>query len=473
MNLLLIFGLFTQTPEVSSKFSNDLNVWGWKKETADTTTKIDTASIENTLSLSAQWNYFNGFFETLYLDRKIYIKKRISFETPNISFLLGDFYGTYGNGLMLGMTAVESKGFERRINGAMASTKLGCVTLSEIYGTPWIIDRANQKYIVKNTDTSYDTTDKLGAINVSVPIPVAQTTVNVRGINLKYGQYYTYYMTLIGGEIKLNTNWCEFNAEGLRKISSDTALDTLGYGAYVNTKVYFGSYIVGVNGLYYEQLNTYKYASLPTLNKNEYSINEGKDEWGYKFSLQKAFDELIANAYFSNTLTRLEKDPITDKRRGLLEGSADIEFKDINASFRMADFDSAIDIHYKNKQEIESEFVGEIKMFKAEVSLLKVTGTSSESSTVDFYDTGFGLDFFINEQFAIYGTYTARSKEAPEELKSPGKLWYGIGLKINVVDKVLGEVWYGKEKGGLVCSGGTCRFVDPYEGLKAKLTLNF
>ncbi|MFA5033165.1 MAG: DUF6029 family protein [bacterium] len=470
MNFLLILSLFTQTPEVSSKFSNDLSVWGWKKETVDTTTKIDTASIENTLSLSAQWNYFNGFFETLYLDRKIYVKKRISFEAPSVSFLLGDFYQTYGNGLMLGMTAIESKGFERRINGAMASTKLGCVTVSEIYGTPWIIDRANQKYGITN-----DTLDKLGGVNLSVPISKIQTIFNIRGIGLIKSLWAggpQSYMTLIGGEVKLNTSWCEFNAEGLRKTNSDT-LDTLGYGGHLNTKIYLGSCIVGMQGLYYEQLNTYKYASLPTLNKNEYSINEGKDEWGYKFSLQKAFDELIANAYFSNTLTRLEKAPITDKRRGLLEGSADVEFKDINASFRMADFDSAIDIHYKNKQEIEGELIGEIKMFKAEVSLLKVTGTSLENSTVDFYDTGFGLDFFINEQFALYSTYTVRSKEAPEELKSPGKLWYGIGLKINVVDKVLGEIWYGNEKGGLVCSGGSCRWVEPYEGLKAKISINF
>ncbi|MDD5530969.1 MAG: hypothetical protein PHX21_13210 [bacterium] len=474
MNLLLILSLFAQTPEISSNFSNNLDVRSWKKETVDTTTKLDTASIENTLSFSAQWLYFNGFLEALYLNNEIHLKKRISFDAPNVSFLLGDFYETYGNGLMFGMTARESKGYERRINGAKVSTKLGCVTLSEIYGNPLVIDRANQKYSIIDEDSLFlaDPTDKIAGLNVSVPIPLAQTIFNVRGLEIKRdsgGLLLPTYMTIIGGEVKLNTGWCEFNAEALRKTNSDT-LDTLGYGAYLNTKIYLGSYVVGMQGLYYEQLNTYKYACLPTLNKNEYSINEGKDELGYKFSLQKAFEELILNSYFSNTFPRLEKDA-NNHKKSLIESFADIEFKDISASFRMADLDSGIVPHYKNKQQIEGEFAGEIKMFRAELSFSKVTGTSLLDSTIDFYDVGFGLDFFINEQFTLYSTYTVRSKE--ELTESPGKLWAGIGLKVNVLDKVLGEIWYGNEKGGLVCSGGTCRWVDPYDGLKAKVNLSF
>jgi hypothetical protein len=121
VNLLLILSLFTQTPEVSSKFSNNLDVWGWKKGSSSDRFERDpimgsyyndTASTENNFSLSAQWLYFNGFLEALYLNNEIHLKKRVSFDAPKVSFSLGDFYETYGNGLMLDMTFLESKGFE-------------------------------------------------------------------------------------------------------------------------------------------------------------------------------------------------------------------------------------------------------------------------------------------------------------------------------------------------------------------------
>lgn len=481
-----------------------MEIWAWKDTIltdidtikVDTTIR-DTTSVENTLSISAQWLYFNFLFETLYLKKEFYIKKRVSFDAPNISMLLGDFYETFGNGLMLGMEPQPAKGYERRINGAKVGAKLGCFELSEVYGTPWVIDRAQQKYSLA---AGCDTTDKLLGLNLSAPVSIINTIFSLRGLEFK--NQYIGHKTFVGGDIKSSTNWMECTIEGARKMVSDTIFDTTGFGLYCNTKFYVNSYIVGLQIIDYKNFGNYIYHQLPTLNKNEYSINEGRDEFGYQVSLQKSIGDFVGNLSHAlisvcndtgvgkknNSLEWLPYIPYFSpvdfpwEKKKILEICLDGEFKDFNASLKLLKLGENVDPHYKNKNEIMGEIEGDIKNVKTHLSLTKTQGPPRDISTslseIAFYDAGLGIDVLIREGIIVYGTYIKRYTSDSLELKkvertesSQGDKCYGVGLRVELISRVIGEVWYGKERGGIVCSGGVCRPVNPFEGLKLKLNI--
>lgn len=518
MTFLILFSVISQTIDVTSKVNNNLEVWGWKDtvitrvDTTVTKTVVDTLSVEDNLSLSVQWLYLSGLFETLYLNGDIYVKKSISFDAPAVLVTLGDFYETFGSGIMLSMEPQPLKGYDRRINGFKAKEKLGWIELSEIYGTPWVIDRSQQKYSIVRIGQA-DTTDKLLGVNLSVPVPLMNTNFGLRGLGLRKQQEITggafkkQYKTFAGWQVKSSTSWMELDVEGAKKMVYDTTEDVAGNGLYCNTKYYIGSYIAGLQFIKYNNFGNYLYHQLPTLNENEYSINEGMGEIGYQLSLQKSIGDFLGT--ISNSIISVSNDTGDTEGNGMLEWFPYVpyvspldfswekkkilemcflgEYQDFTGSLKLLKMGDRVDAHYKNRSEIRGEVEGDIQSVKTHLSLIKNQGTPLFSNIdrdhimdIVFYDAEIGVDVLIREGIMAYSTYMYRyAKDSLELAKvqetetSDGNYWYGVGIRVELISKIMGEFWYGKQRGGLVCSGGVCRWVRPFEGFKVKLNITF
>ena len=165
----------------------------------------------------------------------------------------------------------------------------------------------------------------------------------------------------------------------------------------------------------------------------------------------------------------------TTEAKKILEYYLKAELMDFYGLLKFLSLDG-VDTHFKERREWTGEIYGSFKDIETTLSVQKVDATVTAWTTGDpidsiipFIDVGLSIEFPIYEIFAMFLDYTRRSKEVIED--APGSEWYGIGVKIEPSSKVFFEVWGGKEKGGLVCSGGVCRWVSPFDGFKVSLNM--
>ncbi|MBI4723218.1 MAG: hypothetical protein HY769_09550, partial [Candidatus Stahlbacteria bacterium] len=160
----------------------------------------------------------------------------------------------------------------------------------------------------------------------------------------------------------------------------------------------------------------------------------------------------------------------TSNAKSIVEYYFKSEYAGHYLGLKALSLDGAVDPHFNTRQEIGVELHSSLKDIEATMSATKVTATSFIDSIRSYLDTKVSIQFPVRELFRVYGDYTRRSKEVKEE--SPGIEWYGMGVKYEPSSQVFIDLWGGKEKGGLICSGGVCRWVAPFDGIKLKLTIS-
>ncbi len=213
---------------------------------------------------------------------------------------------------------------------------------------------------------------------------------------------------------------------------------------------------------------SYKYNLLPTLNYSGYQIDEGvpitRDGIGFQVSLDRAVRDIIFTLSHSQINNRDTVDA-----KSIVEYYFKSEYAGYYLGLKALYLNGGVDPHFDTRKEVGAELHSSFRDIEATVSVTQVTATSLMDSLRSFLDTKVSVQFPVREIFRIYGNYTRRSKEVKKE--SPGIEWYGVGIKFDPTSRVFFELWGGKEKGGLLCSGGVCRWVAPFDGIKLKMTI--
>ncbi|UCD20187.1 MAG: hypothetical protein JSU64_03350, partial [candidate division WOR-3 bacterium] len=94
----------------------------------------------------------------------------------------------------------------------------------------------------------------------------------------------------------------------------------------------------------------------------------------------------------------------------------------------------------------------------------------------EYYDHVIAFSIGKPELFVLTLRYERRSEQAPDRLAD--KLgsetsWPLAELSLDLTNRHNLRIRAGAEKGGLVCSGGVCRFEEPFKGVKLVLTSIF
>jgi hypothetical protein len=137
--------------------------------------------------------------------------KQIELETPAISAALGDFYSTFGQGLILGMERDQQLQRERLIQGVRVEARSPWVEVSQIYGAPRVINRVQKKHEILN-----DTTDRLFGVNAVIPL-LSRYGVLLSGCGLRLQMEDTVFANILGGGIELNYPWVNWYLEVAQK----------------------------------------------------------------------------------------------------------------------------------------------------------------------------------------------------------------------------------------------------------------
>ncbi len=97
------------------------------------------------------------------------------------------------------------------------------------------------------------------------------------------------------------------------------------------------------------------------------------------------------------------------------------------------------------------------------------------ADTSKYYEHALSVSIGKSELFQFTLRYERRNR-IPNWLTSKlgtEKSWPMAELSLDITNKHNLRVRVGGEKGGLVCSGGVCRFEEPFKGVKLVLTSIF
>jgi hypothetical protein len=99
------------------------------------------------------------------------------------------------------------------------------------------------------------------------------------------------------------------------------------------------------------------------------------------------------------------------------------------------------------------------------------------ADTSRYFDNSLAISVGKSELFSLTLKYQIRNR-TPDWLVAmkkigPEKTWPMAELSVDLTSKQNLRIRVGAEQGGLVCSGGVCRFEEPFKGIKVVLTSLF
>ncbi|MEW6685806.1 MAG: DUF6029 family protein [Candidatus Edwardsbacteria bacterium] len=214
----------------------------------------------------------------------------------------------------------------------------------------------------------------------------------------------------------------------------------------------------------------FKYNAPPTCNRSERLVNNGKDEYGGQ--IETTFSPLSAWSFLVNASLN------SSKKGGQKLSEIHLETKKefLNGGFGELTF------LFQQEKKLEAgiekkQFLG--PQIRFSLPLPKNNSASGEvgyqyyqmnylTSKLDYHFLPllFSLNFHSWYIISLSGEFS--SKSIPEyENKSQ---WFGLEIGWDLSEKHQLRVRYSSERGGLVCSGGICRYEPAFKGLKISLS---
>jgi hypothetical protein len=216
----------------------------------------------------------------------------------------------------------------------------------------------------------------------------------------------------------------------------------------------------------------YRYNEPPTPIKSGISVNRGTDEFGYGASLNYSpLDNLNFEVNYNDIATH-------DKTQGVLEQILKVK-SDPNENLEIL---GAIERVVKEQIELPIETKTEFKpwlegTYNFGESFVEATYEHDlvTADTSKYYDHSLAVSIGKSELFQFTLRYERRNHTPAWLINKLGtdKSWPMAELSLDLTSKHNLRVRVGGEKGGLVCSGGVCRFEEPFKGVKIVLTSIF
>jgi len=419
-----------------------------------------------------------------------YIDYNIEYNNEPIDILYGTYYATFGRGLVLNQFLDEDFKQDNSIYGIKGTFNYFKSQLSILAGRPRNIFFEENSYKVKN-----DTTDQIRGIDFTTSLV---PKVNLGGryvrINRKNDLTPKSFDELFGGNADVVVGPYEGYLEYARRHGSYPFIGGRlnGNGLLFTSSLALAGLGASVQFMDYDSIGSgggsYRYNEPPTPIKSGISVNRGTDEIGYGLTLNYSPLDNLNVELSSNKLST--HDYSLNK------------FKQIFVTNNTMQGVEEQIIKVKANPNTELEILGEVdRLVKQQIELPIVKKTETkpylgatynfgelflegeyeidfeQADTSKYFDNSLAVSVGKSELFSFTLKYEIRNR-APEWLVASKKIgpetsWPMAELSLDLTSKTNLRIRVGAEKGGLVCSGGVCRFEEPFKGVKVVLTTIF
>jgi len=454
-----------------------------------------------------------------------FTKKYFKYSNDDITITAGDFYGTFGRGVVLDLREEKTDFFDSKVTGGKVVYEGNYLTLQALGGKSYfksINDVLSGNEIVYQMNNSL-----LGCETVLSLSEILKVEDYAFGIGGSYlfikGDDFT-DMDLVTGEIYESTFIEQTEIGGISLSASAFNFDFFNEYAIKNTqrtpsKQGWANYTSLAYsrkgfGVTVEFKDYYQYAANPNatisgftpyqngpelvidhtshlLNTHPHEINPN-DEIGYKVSILTQLAKNIDPSGIFAFASKHNEDAIipefTDDYLLYIDSWFDMKYntdkynltigggylhdsplsKGDNQLIMQGDADSLI---YSDER---ITFLSEFHYELSESSSLMLAGeyqtVSNEYEDEEYNDMYIATEYTYPEYGYLNISLTTTSQEVIGD--SPD-FWLGFEVGLNIYENHKLELFYGRERAGIKCSGGACRKVPEFDGFRMTLVSEF
>jgi len=413
-------------------------------------------------------------------NRLNYIDYNIEYDNAPINILYGTYYTTFGRGLVLNQFLDEDFRNDNSITGFKGGFNYFNSQFTLLAGKPRNIFFQENAYIVIN-----DTTDQIRGVDFETRlIPLVSLGARYVRVNRQNDFTPNAFNELFGGNLGIQLGPFEGYLEYAHRLGCYPRVGgrLTGSGLLFSSNLSFPGLgiafqimdydLIGFGDVNYQYGATYRYNEPPTPIKSGLSVNRGTDEFGFGTSVNYApIDNLYLEANYNSIKNH-------NKTQGVTEQILKIK----STHFENLEIITGIEATIKDQIELPIDKKTEFKPYLEATydfgNFFIEAGYEHNFITADtskYYDHALAVSIGKAELFQFTLRYERRN-HVPEWLIN--KLgadisWPMAELSLDLTSKHNLRVRVGGEKGGLVCSGGVCRFEEPFKGVKVVLTSIF
>ena len=467
--------------EVSIVGSNRLEYWFWretKEEVVDD--RFDLCGYYREFLVGFRYQVVEPSNVNFAERREGFYRRYVEFDGKRFGIRAGNYYTTFGRGLSFRAYEDDVIFLDRDMDGIKLRGSLDWADLVAISGRPRNTEFSQLQYAVVN-----DTTDQVRGADISLhPFPFA--TAGASYVLLTAKDLFDPLVFRRTEVYAANASFSVTNFDIYGEIAKKWGWDPLllgqgtGYGLYGAASVSLPGYGLTFQFADYDSIGigdfAYRYNNPPILNRYGQPINRGLDEAGYQV---EAYASPIEPVNISLSYSDLET---ADDTLSFKEAYAEVKYERLGLGELRAEFDRTE----------QHGIISDAADWEEQVPALEGTfyitpvhsiGAGYEHRMVTYISGADSLDveeeftdqkLWLSYTFGPYGTVTLTGELRDRELEHrPGKEWRSAQVDWDMTQNHRLTLMVGSEKGGFVCSGGVCRYEQPFDGVKVLLTSRF
>lgn len=390
------------------------------------------------------------------------------YRIPNLELGFGSFYFLFGRGLTLRSYYDENFRYDKRLFGFSGRAEFWRNEIRLFSGRPRNIFFQENAYRIEN-----DTTDLLRGIEFnSFLIPNFELSGRYLRLNREADLTPQAFTEIFGPSLSFNYKSLEIYYEYAHKLQTREIIGgrKKGRGHYFNLS--FSTSLLGILFEYedYDSIDLggtgFRYNDPPTPIKRGISLNRGIDERGFGLTGNTSLFNLKwegSYAWFYNH----------KKEKGIRELVNKMEFgvfEDFTPIFTFEHIKTtALEEGVSFRREMKP--ILELRFYARRNFTLTSSINFVREGEDSYQERGISLSADLFNDFTLTLNYEMATK--PVKRYDYDKRWFLGEVSLSLLDNLVLRLRFGEEKGGLVCSGGVCRYEPPFSGIKSVLLMRF
>lgn len=386
-------------------------------------------------------------------------KMSVQLNYKRWEFWVGDVYETFGRGLALNLFENRDLYFDTGLRGGKIAYRSKKLRFKAIYGT----SRDGDQVFKEN----------IGGVNLELR-PVRDLQVGASLVQQE-GIYYQKHMT---PEIYAGYEYYPFSiyAEYAQKRIEDFDLYG-GEGLFTSFTAAVAGIAAQVNYKYYNFGEDNPYVTPPIVQRefttkllsSHPHLPYIDDQVGFEIDISATPHDLV---FLNLNFSRASKHEGSSVLPSLNEDYApfwelfiETEYyarPDLNTKFGVGINEEAGPNFWQKKTGLLGEAIYNVNDLWSVTLLAENMQVDDVNLDEEYLDNYFALTLGR----APYGTVTFSYENSTEETTTEWDKWLGVECAFTVYTQHRLTVFYGRERGGLKCTSGVCRTVQPFEGFK-------
>ncbi len=401
--------------------------------------------------------------------RILFFAPQVSFNKSPINLDLIYFQRTLHKGIILGQSGDLQFKRLKYLRGVSLGFEHGGFSIELLGGTPFIFEYDNFSYRLDN-----DTTDLLRALNFGYRKGVTDFEASYVRLNRRNMPQSDAFQEIYGFRAGFDYSSLRFELNVARKWGVDPIIYARirGFGVNPTLSLFLENLTLSFSGIYYDSLNFWNYNQPPVITEKELLPNGGNSDKGLGIYSSFSLFNLYWEVGLASTVGLEEKDlfyPDTGKAFQESYVKTEISNAIFNLDLRLArEYYRRVEPEYERLTTYYLEGHGKTQG-NIPVEIFAKLSKNREDS-LNYYLSEFGLGLELPLKITPNLRIEYASKRIPRFENE--KLWPSLEIIYRFENGNI-TVAYGKQRGGLVCSGGMCRLVPPFDGFKLGVNLGY